>query len=412
MRAMHARRPSRPASPLAVALRAIASRARAPCGLVLVTLLVLAGAGAPATAAAADEAETRARLQELRERIDTVRARLRKERRQRDRTSAELAELEQRIGSIAGRITQLDDKLRRARERLATLEGRRRALEAELASHRETLAAQIRAAYRFGRQPALRLLLRQDEPASLARALGYYGYFNRARLEAIERARSLMAELARVTRQTRETRTSLAATRSELAAQRTRLEDARAQRKEVLRDLRAAIAERGDELERLRASRDRLEDLLRQLDDVLGDIPAAPLEEQPFASQADRLRWPVKGALRSRFGQARSGGRMRWRGLVIDAEPGTAVKAVYHGRVVFADWLEGFGQLLIVDHLDGYLSLYGYNRRLLRSTGEWVAPGDTIARVGATGGRREAGLYFEIRRNGQPTDPLEWLAAR
>lgn len=378
-------------------------------------ILCIAGllsAAVVAPAFAADAAETRERLEELRERIEAVQAQLKKQRRQRDRTSAELARLEQRIGAIAGRISELDRRLREARARLSRLESRRGELEQALASHRRTLAAQLRAAHRFGRQPALRLLLRQDDPGTLARALGYYGYFNRARLDAIGRARELVEQLAAVAERTRRTRESLAETRSGLADERANLEQARAQRRDVLAELRASIDRRGDELERLRASRDRLEELLADLDDVLGDIPAAPLEEQPFASRARELRWPVDGGLRARFGQNRASGRMQWRGIVIDAEAGAAVRAIYHGRVVFADWLEGFGQLLIVDHLDGYLSLYGYNRRLLRSSGDWVAPGDIIARVGATGGQERAGLYFEIRRNGQPTDPLDWLAAR
>jgi septal ring factor EnvC (AmiA/AmiB activator) len=384
---------------------------RAPRLLLLLVLALLpAWPGGPAKAAS--EAETRERLEALRERIDAVRAELRRERERRDRTSAELARLEQRIGSIAGRIGELDQRLRAARRKLEELAGRRESLEASLAAHRETLAAQLRAAHRFGRQPALRLLLRQDDPGTLSRALGYYGYFNRARLDAIERARGLVEALIEVTRETRATRESLAETRAGLGEQRRALGRTREQREQVLAELQASIADRGEELDRLQASRDRLEELLEELDDVLGDIPAAPLEEQPFATRANRLDWPVDGPLRARFGEQRASGRMQWRGIVIDAEAGDPVRAIYHGRVVFADWLEGFGQLLIVDHLDGYLSLYGYNRQLLRATGDWVAPGETIARVGATGGQRRPALYFEVRRDGRPTDPLDWLVSR
>ncbi|MDZ7788280.1 MAG: peptidoglycan DD-metalloendopeptidase family protein [Halofilum sp. (in: g-proteobacteria)] len=366
----------------------------------------------PAVAGGADEAETRARLKELRERIDSVRDDLREEREDRDQASAALAKLEQRIGSIANRIDDLDTRIDRTRRRLEQLGAERRELEAALDGHRDTLAEQLRAAHRFGRQPALRLLLRQDSPGTLARALGYYGYFNRARLGAIDEARSLVEEIARVSEDTRDAREELAAAREGLEDERAALEEASAERRRVVERLQASIAEKGDELERMEASRERLRELLDQLGNVMDDIPGAPLEEQPFRTQRNALDWPAQGELRVRYGSERASGRTQWRGVVIDAAESDPVRAVYHGRVVFADWLEGFGQLLIVDHQDGWLSLYGYNRQLLRSTGDWVAPGEPVARVGASGGQREPGLYFEIRRQGEPVDPLDWLAAR
>lgn len=372
--------------------------------------LLLPAAGIAAESA--DEAETRARLEELRERIDTVQDDLREEREERDQASAALAELEQRIGSIANRIDDLDTRIERTRRRLEQLGAERRDLVESLEGHRDTLAEQLRAAHRFGRQPALRLLLRQDSPGTLARALGYYGYFNRARLGAIDEARSLVEEIARVTEDTRDAREELADAREGLEGERAALEEASAERRRVVEQLQASIAEKGDELERLEASRERLRELLDQLGNVMDDIPGAPLEEQPFRTQRNALDWPASGELRAHYGSERASGRTQWRGVVIDAAAGEPVRAVYHGRVVFADWLEGFGQLLIVDHQDGWLSLYGYNRQLLRSTGDWVAPGETIARIGSSGGQRDPGLYFEIRRQGQPVDPMDWLAAR
>ncbi len=377
-----------------------------PLSLIVLALVL------PVSGIAADEAETRARLEELRERIDAVQDDLREEREERDQASAALAELEQRIGSIANRIDDLDTRIDRTRRRLEQLGAERKELVASLEGHRDTLAEQLRAAHRFGRQPALRLLLRQDSPGTLARALGYYGYFNRARLGAIEEARSLMGEITRVTEDTRTAREELAEARAGLEDQRAALEEASAERRQVVERLQESIADKGDELERLEASRERLRELLDQLGDVMDDIPGAPLEEQPFRTQRNALDWPTRGELRTRYGSERASGRTRWRGVVIDAAAGDPVRAVYHGRVVFADWLEGFGQLLIVDHQDGWLSLYGYNRQLLRSTGDWVAPGETIARAGASGGQREPGVYFEIRQQGEPVDPMDWLAAR
>lgn len=377
----------------------------------LLILLLPVLAGTPA-AHAAGAAETQAELEALRERIEEVRAALARDRERHSRTESELERIERRIGELAGDLQRTQSSLAEARSELDRLDAERARLEERLGAHRHTLGAQLRAAYRLGRQPALRLMLRQSEPARLARALGYYGYLNRARLDAIERTVALVTRVRTVERETERTRRRLQAEIDALERQRRELESARAERRRILERLQASITDKGERLERMEANRAELERLLDRLGSVIADIPAAPLEETPFASRSGRLGWPVDGNLRARFGAPRAEGRMRSRGLVIAAESGTEVHAVYYGRVVFADWLSGFGQLIIIDHLDGYLSLYGYNQRLLRSTGDWVTPGEPIATVGDSGGQERAGLYFEIRRDGQPVDPEDWLARR
>lgn len=375
-------------------------------------LLPLLALLAPAAGHASRAAETRAELEALRERIEEVRSTLAEERQRESRTEDELERVERRVAELAAELQRTQADLAAARAKLDRLERRRVSLQDELEAHRATLAAQLRAAYRMGRQPALRLMLRQSEPARLARALGYYGYLNRARLDAIDRATELMAEVRAVEQETERTRRRQQAELDALERQRGELESVRAERRRILERLRASIAEKGQRLERMQANRDELERLLERLGSVIADIPAAPLEEHPFASRNGRLDWPVEGRVRARFGSPRAEGRLRSRGLVITAETGTEVHAVYYGRVIFADWLSGFGQLIIIDHLDGYLSLYGYNQRLLRSTGDWVTPGEPIATVGDSGGQERAGLYFEIRRDGRPVDPERWLAQR
>jgi septal ring factor EnvC (AmiA/AmiB activator) len=379
----------------------------------LVPLLLLLLWSLPVSPAwSAGAAETRAELEDLRERIEEVRSALARERQREDRTETDLERIERRIGDIATRLQQTQVNLQQARDELGRLDARRTELDHELEAHRDTLASQLRAAYRLGRQPALRLALRQNEPARLARALGYYGYFNAARLDAIDRTEALMREVRAVERETEQTRRQLQAELDTLKRQREELESARVERRRILQRLRASIADKGERLQRMEADREELERLLDRLGSVLADIPAAPLEERPFGTRTGELQWPVDGNLRDGFGAPRAEGRMRSRGLVIAAESGTPVRAVYYGRVVFADWFSGFGQLLIIDHLDGYLSLYGYNQRLLRSAGDWVTPGEPIATVGDSGGQSRPGLYFEIRRDGQPVNPERWLAQR
>lgn len=378
----------------------------------LILLLPLITLVAPVAVHASRAAETRAELEALRERIEEVRSTLAEERQRESRTQDELARVERRIGELAAELQSTQADLAAARAKLDRLEQRRASLQEALEAHRATLGAQLRAAYRMGRQPALRLILRQSEPARLARALGYYSYLNRARLDAIDRATELMAEVRALEQETERTRRQQQAEIDTLEGQRAELESVRAERRRILERLRASIAEKGQRLDHMKANRDELERLLERLGSVIADIPAAPLEEHPFASRSGQLEWPVRGSVRARFGSARAEGRLRSRGLVISAESGTEVHAVYYGRVIFADWLSGFGQLIIIDHLDGYLSLYGYNQRLLRSTGDWVTPGEPIATVGDSGGQERAGLYFEIRRDGQPVDPERWLAQR
>jgi septal ring factor EnvC (AmiA/AmiB activator) len=380
---------------------------RSPACMLIIAALT---AGACPAALGADEAEQkRERLRELRSQIETVRDELADQRARRDSAQDELARLEQKIGDIAGEMAKLDERIEATRDRLEGLEARRRELEQRLAAHRDTLAQQLRAAYRMGRQPALRLLLRQDDPSAIARALGYYRYLNEARLAAIDRARELVAQVEEVTRETEQAEQSLADDRAALAQRRQDLEAARGERAALIERLEASIDDKGERLAQLQASRDRLQELVRELESTLGDIPAAPLEEQPFGSRKGALAWPIDGSVRRHFGDARADGRIQWQGIVVAADAGRQVGAVYYGRVVFADWLTGFGQLVIVDHLDGYMSLYGFNRRLLRTVGDWVAPGDPIATVGSSGGQRQSGLYFEIRKDGDPVEPTAWL---
>lgn len=381
----------------------------------LVISLIVTGATAGTVPAGADEpdaAEARAKVKELRERISEVQQRLTAERERHDRASDELAGIEQRIGRIAGELQRIDRRIAETRARLDQLGKWREQLNGQLERHRDTLASQLRAAYRLGRRPGLRLLLDQDDPAAAARALGYYAYFNEARIDAMDKANTLLEELATVTRETHAAEQQLAQDRETMTARRAELEQARGARRELLAKLERSIASDDARLEQLKERRAHLEELLQELESVVTDTPAAPLAEEPFASLSGSLPWPVEGALRAGFGSARAHGRMQWKGLVIGAEAGTPVRAVHHGRVVFADWLSGFGQLIIVDHREGHLTLYGFNQQLLRATGDWVAPGEIIARVGESGGREQPALYFEIRRQGKPVDPKPWLAAR
>src|SRR5690606_7818057 len=182
---------------------------------------------------------------------------------------------------------------------------------------------------------------------------------------------------------------------------------AQERREKLLASLKAKLAEEGAEVERLAAQERDLERLIAELTSILSDYPIT--SEVPFKELQGRLTWPVAGTLVHDFGEPRANGAVKWHGVVLAAPRGREVRAVYHGRVAFADWLDGLGLLVIVDHGGGYLTLYGYNETTLKSAGDWVAPGDVIATVGSSGGQPQPALYFEIRRDAKPVNPHEWF---
>ena len=261
-----------------------------------------------------------------------------------------------------------------------------------------------------GNQEKLKLLLNQRDPATLGRMMTYYAYLNDHRSGNIRTIGARIRELAELRGQVAAEEARL----SELAGQQSReleiVEEAQGERRELLASLQNKLANEGREIERLAAQEKDLARLIAELTSILSDYPISA--EEPFAEYRGRLTWPVAGTLVHDFGQPRVGGQLKWNGVVLAAARGREVRAVYHGRVAFADWLAGMGLLVIVDHGDGYMTLYGYNETILKSAGDWVAPGDVLATVGDSGGQARPGLYFEIRNGTRPLNPRRWVTRR
>jgi len=194
------------------------------------------------------------------------------------------------------------------------------------------------------------------------------------------------------------------------SAELVRLNKTQEGRATLLASLRQKIDDEGREVERLAAQEEDLTRLIAELTSILSDYPIS--SERPFSEHKGKLTWPVAGTLLHDFGQPRVGGKISWNGVVLATPRGQEVRAVYHGRVAFADWLAGMGLLVIVDHGEGYMTLYGYNETILKNAGDWVAPGDVIATVGDSGGQSEAALYFELRRGTKPVNPRRWVTRR
>ena len=348
-------------------------------------------------------------LEEVRDRISDLKKSMDAAAVERDRVTGELQDIEVQIAEQRTRIREIE------RDQAYT-ESKKQKLDAELADRErhldaesKALAAQVRAAYMSGNQERIKLLLNQRDPATLGRLMAYYRYLNDYRAENIE----AVVEEIRKLDQLRAQIAAEAARLDQLARARYdelgALNAAQEKRQSLLASLRRKIADEGREVDRLAAQEQDLQRLIAELTSILSDYPIS--SEQPFSALQGKLTWPVAGTLLHDFGQPRGGG-IKWNGVVLAAPRGREVRAVYHGRVAFADWLAGLGLLVIVDHGEGYMTLYGYNETILKDTGDWVAPGDAIATVGDSGGQAQSGLYFELRRGTQPENPRRWITKR
>jgi murein hydrolase activator len=349
-------------------------------------------------------------LEEVREKISEIKQSMDKAARDRDRLTSELQSAEVGIAEKRQNLDALERERAFTEKRRKELEGQIGQNEAAMEAESGELAAQVRAAYMSGDQERLKLLLNQQDPATLGRLMVYYGYLNDYRTANISVLTGRIRELAALESEVAAEEARLGRIFAERQAELASLGKAQDERQQLLARLKSRLANESRELDRLAAEEKDLARLIEELTSILSDYPIS--SEDPFANHKGRLTWPVAGTLLHDFGQPRVGGKLKWNGVVLAAPRGHEVRAIYHGRVVFADWLAGMGLLVIIDHGDGYLSLYGYNESLLKNPGDWVAPGDVIATVGESGGQQQSSLYFEIRNGKSPVDPRQWVTRR
>lgn len=360
---------------------------------------------------AGDPAELERQLEALEAEIDKFKTLLESTEGEKDSIEQTLKRNEQNINELLKRIREIEGDIDQGEENISRLELEQGKLRGERRQQQALIESQIRAAYKIGHQEYLKVVLNQEDPNELSRMLTYYDYFNRARAAQVEKFNDIIRQLDLVSAEIAAENLQLANTRNELAVQSAELESAQAQRRQTLAQLQDDIRTTGNELERLQVDREQLEQLLTRIQRQIANLPT-PADTAPFASMRGKLLLPIAGKVDERFGNRRSDGKMRWNGMLIAAKTGTPVRAVHYGRVVFSDWLRGFGLLMIINHGEGYMSLYGHNQVLYREPGDWVVAGEPIAEVGNTGGQRLPGLYFEIRVEGDPADPQQWCQAR
>jgi septal ring factor EnvC (AmiA/AmiB activator) len=346
-------------------------------------------------------------LQAVQGQILELRAELEKQGRHKSRAERELAEVEQSERRARNELTKVRKQITGSRRRQSELEQQLADQRAELAAERAALASQLRVAYINGSEEWLRVALNQQDATGLGRRMTYYGYLSRQRSATIAAVAAVLNSLETTRAEIERELASLADYEAEAADTLENIADMRGERAGLLARINDDIRSKDAEIERLQAQAAELTELVEALARVLPQMPA--LDGAPFAGQAARLAWPSAGPVLKNFGESRADGRLRWKGVLLGPPAGSTVRAIYHGRVVFSDWLDGMGLLAIIDHGDGYMSLYGHNQDLLKEVGEWVGPGDSIAHVGDSGGQAAAGLYFEIRKDGQPVDPRRWI---
>ncbi len=390
-----------------------------PRKIALLLILVTAIGGASPVYAgeniaikANQESEQAVRLEALRKKIQHLKSSLNNTRGKQRTLRQQLKLTETEIGRLSLSLQVTNQQLRHQGRELKRLKSRYQVQQKALFQQRKALKQQILTGYSMGRQGYLKIILNQQDPAQIGRTLAYYDYFNRARATQINRINLQLEEISNLEQEISRDTARLKTLSDRQKSQMTEKERHRRQRQEVLVKLDKDILTKSQRLKVFLQDEQNLVKLLTQLQAALSDIPPDAGEDSPFPAFKGRLIWPAKGRVSAHYGARRQNtGKLKWQGVMISAPEGEEVYSVHQGRVAFADWLRGFGLLVIIDHGKGYMSLYAHNQSLYKSVGEWVARGEVIATVGNSGGQAESGLYFEIRNKGKPVNPIKWLQA-
>ena len=367
---------------------------------------------------------------------------------QKNTLNTQLGEVETLYGRTAALLRALQGQVEQKRQNLSKIRQEMQSLQDEVAKQNKELAGQVKAAYAMGQKEKLKLLLNQQDPVLSSRMLVYYDYLNKARLAKLTSISESMQHLDQLSKQQQQETELLEKDLEQKKAEQIAVDGVRKRRAELLTQLKHDFSSNEQQIIHLKESENKLKNLVSSLQRSTNDLtfeveqtkklhkadeaPSEPAKDLPdsgnddyktppsptlqkgisgrdFSSLKGQLPWPIKGRLTNKFGSARAESTESiWDGVLIDASEGTEIRAVTSGKVVFSDWLRGYGLLIIIDHGKGYMTLYAFNQSLYRQVGEWVDVGEVIASVGQSGGRSHSGLYFGIRNKGKPVDPLEW----
>ncbi|AUD79698.1 peptidase M23 [Kangiella profundi] len=371
-------------------------------------LLVLALFLSPIAYSAQDQQQAEQELQELKQVINQLQKQLAENRSQQTDTEKAIQAIDVKLSAVSKELRETQTKISNNKKELNQLQKQKTEKNILKEKQRKQLSSQLRSAYIAGQEEYIKLLLNQEDPAKVSRMLQYYRYLNQARIRDIEALQKTLEELQLVEEKINATTLQL----TELEAQQKQQVDQqlslKSQQTQALQNLKNEYQNQNSRLAQLRKDEQELQAIISSLQKTLEEF--APKQSlNGLAQYKNKLNWPVKGTIQHRFGSNKFANKVKWNGIVINAESGKNVQAIHNGQVVFADWLRGFGLMVIIDHGQGYLSLYGQNESLLKSTGDWVEAGEPVATVGRSGGTTEPGLYFEIRYKGKPQNPVNWI---
>ena len=355
--------------------------------------------------------ETKQALDKLRNDIKTLQNDQSRNRSKLSIQQTALKEADIAINQSNQRLRTTRRSLSETRQSIKQLNRRESLLSADKTSQQKALAQQIRAAYINGNQEYLKILLNQEDPAKVARSITYYEYLNKARADKIAKLKSTITELEQVITNKAQEQQKQEQLLSQQQAENKNLTSLKNRRQQVVAQLRQQVISGDKKLQEWQANELDLVSIL----DALKNQVAKIIPQQALSGLSKlrgKLNWPVSGSIIERFGVRREGSSARWSGILIGSKSGQEIQSIHHGRVVYSDYLRGFGLMTIIDHGDGYMSLYGHNEALFKSAGDWVEAGERIAMVGQTGGYPSPGLYFEIRHKSKAINPLRFIASR
>lgn len=365
-------------------------------------------------------AANEAKLSKLLSELDSIKKRLSRDLNRHNSINKSFSDTEIKIGKLAAKHRQLTEEQQQLNKQLSQLREEQKKLQRQQEKQQALIGDHLRQAYQMGSQSELQVFLEQESPESIDRQLTYLGYINKARNKKIHEYAETVKQKLQVSHRIREQQSVLETNQALLIKQQQSLASLQTKRREQLEALTSNIKSSESRIKVLDSDSASLKQLLNEVAEVMAkqakreakqkDIEVFAVPDGDFAKAKGRLPWPVSGRQQFQFGKSRNGSSINWQGVTLRANAGEAVKAIYAGRVIFADWFQGQGLLMILDHGNGYMSLYGHNESLLQNTGAWVAGGETIATVGNSGGQSMAALYFEIRHNGQPNNPNHWCS--
>lgn len=366
---------------------------------------------APAQAAD-DPAAKQQQLDQLKAKLSQVQQAQDQALQKRDAVQVQLRTSERAIAAASHEYAELDRQVDASKGQLSDLQRQKAVQQTALDAQKTALAQQMQAAYREGRDSQLRLLLDAQDPESVGRMLAYYDYVNRARAARIETVHQELTALDQVDAHIQLQLANLKKLRDNRAASLAELQSRGKSRRQLLATLDAGIKNRNAEITRLNKDQQAMQSLVDSLHQAMSDVPAELMQGKRFSTLRGHLLWPVDGKMLDYYGQSRAGGHLRWEGDLIAAPMGTPVRAISQGRVVYADWMPHFGLIVIVDHGEGYLSIYAHNQNVTRQVGDYVKAGEVIAALGDSGGQDGPALYFELRHGNDTLDPRRWCHGR